>query len=122
MPRQLIVLCAALFFIAVLPRPVVAETFDLRGWDAIEKRAAGNDKRAAGLRDGYLAGVRDSLRFYTKVSNTFPICWPTDHKLDAALVGSTVAAVRRQFPEMANADDNFAYLIVLALYNVYPCR
>ena len=122
MPRRLLGLCAALFCIAILPRPAVADAFSLRGWDAIEGRVAQNDARAAGLRDGYIAGVRDALRFYTKVAKTFPICWPKDHQLDLALVRNIVAAVRREFPEMAKPDDNFANLVVLSLYNVYPCR
>jgi len=122
MPGRLPRLCALVLCIALLPRVAAAEVFSLRGWDAIEERAAGKDARAAGLRDGYLAGVRDALRFYTKVSGTFPICWPKDHELDPALIRNIVAAVRREFPDMAKPDDNFAYLVVLSLYNTYPCR
>jgi len=98
------------------------ENFDLGTWRAIESRAAQNDARAAGLRDGYLAGVRDALRFYTKVSETFPICWPTDHEIDVDLIRNIIAAVQREHPDLANADDNFAYLVVLSLYDAYPCR
>ncbi|MBN4083153.1 hypothetical protein JYU08_00550 [bacterium AH-315-B06] len=123
MPRRLLQLCAALLCIAILPRPAAAEeAFTLRGWDAIEDRAAGNDARATGLRDGYLAGVRDALRFYTKVSKTFPICWPKDHEIDVTLVRNIIAAVRREHPDMAEPGDNFAYLVVLSLYSTYPCR
>jgi hypothetical protein len=122
MPRRLLRLCAVFFCVAILPRPAVAEPFSLRGWDAIEDRAARNDARAAGLRDGYLAGVRDALRFYTKVANTFPICWPKDHEIDLTLLRNIVAAVRREFPDMAKPEDNFAFLVVLSLYNTYPCR
>ena len=122
MPCRLFVFCAMLFGLAAALPPVMAEPFSLRGWDTIEDRAAGNDPRAAGLRDGYLAGVRDALRVYTRIGKIFPICWPKDHELDATLIRNIVAAVRREFPDMAQPDDNFAYLVVLSLYTTYPCR
>ncbi len=122
MPRCLLRFGAVFICIGCLAGLAAAEDFTLRGWDAIEGRAAANDARAAGLRDGYLAGVRDALRFYTRVSKTFPICWPKDHTLDVALVRNVVAAVRREHPDMAKPDDNFAYLVVLSLYDAYPCR
>ena len=115
MPRRLLLLCAVALCIAATPRFAMAEPFSLRGWDAIEDWAAG-------LADGNLAGVRDALRFYTKVGKTFPVCWPKDHELDLTLVRNIVAAVRREFPDMAKPDDNFAYLVVLSLYIAYPCR
>ena len=98
------------------------ENFDLQTWRDIESRAARNDPRASGLRDGYLAGVRDALRFYTKVSETFPICWPNDHEIDVQLIQNIIAAVQREHPDLANPDDNFAYLVILSLYDAYPCR
>jgi hypothetical protein len=122
MPCRLLVLCAILFGLAVVSRPVMAEPFSLRGWDAIEDRAAANDPYTTGLRDGYLAGVRDALRVYTKIGKTFPICWPKDHEIDAGLIRNIVAAIRREFPDMAQPNDNFAYLVVLSLYTTYPCR
>ena len=121
MPRRPLRLCTVLLCIALLPRAAAADEFSLRGWDAIEDRAARDDARAAGLRDGYLAGVRDALRFYTKVGKTFPICWPKDHEIDVPLIRNVIAAVRREHPDMANPGDNFAYLAVLSLYTAYPC-
>ena len=55
---------AVLAFFLASPFAELAEyEFDLRSWQGIESRAAQNDARASGLRDGYLAGVRDALRF-----------------------------------------------------------
>ena len=122
MPRRLLLLCAVAICAAAAPRLAIADPFSLRGLDAIEDRAARNDMRAAGLLDGYLAGVRDALRVYTKIGKTFPICWPKAHELDSALIRNIVAAVRREFPGMAKPDDIFAYLVVLSLYTTYPCR
>ena len=114
---------AVLAFFLASPFAALAEDeFDLRSWQGIESRAAQNDARASGLRDGYLAGVRDALRFYTKVSQTFPICWPRDHEIDIGLVRNVIAAVQREHPDIAKPDDNFAYLVVLSLYDAYPCR
>ena len=68
------------------------------------------------------AGVRDALRFYTKVAKTFPICWPHDDEIDEGLMRNIVAAVRREHPDIAQPQDNFAYLVVLSLYDTYPCK
>ncbi|NKB59060.1 MAG: hypothetical protein GKS00_22255 [Alphaproteobacteria bacterium] len=99
-----------------------AESFTLRDWSRIENQANQKDARASGLRDGYIAGVRDALRFYSKVSKTFPICWPKDHDIDESLIRGIVDAVRREHPDIAKPDDNFAYIVVLSLYDAYPCR
>ncbi len=99
-----------------------AENFSLQDWNRIEAQAARGDPRATGLRDGYIAGVRDALRFYSKVSKTFPICWPKDHEIDIGLVRDTVDAVRRGHPDFAKPQDNYAYIVVLSLYDAYPCR
>ena len=107
--------------IAVL-RPAAAEGFTLQEWNRIEEQAAKNDVRAKALRDGYIAGVRDALRFYSKVSTTFPICWPKDHDIDEELIRGIVDAVRREHPDIAKPEDNFAYIVVLSLYDTYPCR
>lgn len=117
--RNLVILAIAVFVPAVA---LAEDGFDLRAWQGIESRAAQNDAHAAGLRDGYLAGVRDALRFYSKVSQTFPICWPKDHEIDTGLIRNIIAAVQREHPDMAKPDDNFAYLVVLSLYDAYPCR
>ncbi len=99
-----------------------AEKFTLQDWNRIEGQANNNDARALGLRDGYIAGVRDALRFYSKVSKTFPICWPKDHDIDESLIRGIVEAVRREHPDIAKPEDNFAYIVVLSLYDTYPCR
>ncbi|MEX2617097.1 MAG: Rap1a/Tai family immunity protein [Alphaproteobacteria bacterium] len=123
MRRRLLRGLACSAIAAILSLPLAAEeNFDLGAWRDIESRAAQNDPRASGLRDGYLAGVRDALRFYSKVSETFPICWPKDHEIDIGLIRNIIGAVQREHPDLANADDNFAYLVVLSLYDAYPCR
>lgn len=98
------------------------DDFTLRDWNQIENQAEKKDARALGLRDGYIAGVRDALRFYSKVSKTFPICWPKDHDIDESLIRGIVNAVRREHPDIAKPEDNFAYIVVLSLYDAYPCR
>ncbi len=119
---RLLCLFTVLFGLAAAPVAAEVDKFTLRDWNRIEGQAEGNDAHARGLRDGYLAGIRDALRFYTRVSTTFPICWPKDHKLDMDLMRGTVNAVRREHPEIAKPEDNFAYIVVLALYGAYPCR
>lgn len=119
--------CLPLFALAILvaqtlAAPAGAENFTLDEWNRIAARADRGDPRAQGLRDGYLAGVRDALRFYSKVAKTFPICWPRDHEIDEDLVRGIVGAVRREHPDIAKPEDNFAYVVVLALYDTYPCR
>ena len=47
---------------------------------------------------------------------------PKDHDIDISLVRDTVAAVRRGPPDIATPQANFAYIIVLSLYDAYPCR
>lgn len=114
---------AILIMLAVaLPGAARAEQFSLQDWTRIEDQAKRGDARAIGLRDGYLAGVRDALKFYSKVSKTFPICWPKDHEVDLGLVRDTVAAVRKGHPDIAKPGDNYAYIVVLSLYDAYPCR
>lgn len=115
-------LTAAVAVLISIPGTLHAEKFSLQDWNRIESQAKGGDPRAAGLRDGYIAGVRDALRFYSKVSKTFPICWPKDHEIDIGLVRDTVDAVRRSHPDIAKPQDNFAYIVVLSLYDAYPCR
>jgi hypothetical protein len=100
----------------------VSDDFTYGKWRALESQSAARDARAEGLTNGYLAGVRDALRFYSRVSKTFPICWPKDHDIDADLLRNIVNAVGKENPDLANENDNLAYLIVLSLYNVYPCR
>ena len=100
----------------------VPDAFTVEKWNALEARSAADDARAQGLTKGYLAGVRDALRFYSKVGETFRLCWPKDHEVDDALIRNIVNAVVKEHPDMAKPDDNFAYLVVLSLYNVYPCR
>ena len=112
-------LCAA---ISPLRAAGVSDDFTYEKWRALESKSAAQDAHAQGLTTGYLAGVRDALRFYSRVSRTFPICWPKDHEIDAELLRNIVNAVGKENPDLANADDNLAYLIVLSLYNVYPCR
>lgn len=109
-------------FVLTLAAPAGAENFTLSEWNRIASRADQGDPRAQGLRDGYLAGVRDALRFYSKVASTFPICWPKDHEIDEDLVRGIVQAVRREHPDLAKPNDNFAYVVVLSLYETYPCR
>jgi hypothetical protein len=115
-------IAATTFFLISLSGVTQAENFSLQEWNRIEDQAKRGDPRATGLRDGYIAGVRDALRFYSKVSKTFPICWPKDHEVDIGLVRDTVDAVRRGHPDIAKPQDNYAYIIVLALYDAYPCR
>jgi hypothetical protein len=98
------------------------DEFSVGRWSTLETQAAANNPRAQGLTKGYLAGVRDALRFYTRVGQTFRLCWPKDHKVDDDLIRNVVNAVVKEHPDMAKPDDNFAYLIILSLYNVYPCR
>jgi len=112
----------ATIFLISLASLAQAENFSLQEWNRIEEQAKRGDARATGLRDGYIAGVRDALRFYSKVSKTFPICWPKDHEVDIGLVRDTVDAVRRGHPDIAKPEDNFAYIVVLSLYDAYPCR
>ena len=120
MTRTLLI--AAVAALLSFPGTLHAEAFSLQEWNRIEAQAQRGDARATGLRDGYIAGVRDALRFYSKVSKTFPICWPKDHEIDIGLVRDTVAAVRRQHPDIAKPQDNYAYIVVLSLYDAYPCR
>ncbi len=101
---------------------VAGDEFTVEKWTALEARGAANDLRAQGLTKGYLAGVRDALRFYSRVGATFPLCWPKDHDVDDDLIRNIVNAVVKEHPDMAKPNDNFAYLVVLSLYNVYPCR
>lgn len=118
-------LCFAVLSASLLysvPVAIASDKFTLYDWNQIETQAERGNPRAIGLRDGYLAGVRDALRFYSKVSKTFPICWPKDHEIDISLVRDTVDAVRRGHPDIAKPQDNFAYIIVLSLYDAYPCR
>ena len=105
-----------------IPAALAADDFTPRDWNQIEAQAQRGSPRATGLRDGYLAGVRDALRFYSKVSKTFPICWPKDHEIDIGLVRDTVDAVRKGHPDIAKPQDNFAYIVLLSLYDAYPCR
>jgi hypothetical protein len=121
MPRSSI-FAVVLIFAAAFSGAVSAETFTLQDWNRIEGQASRNDARAGGLRDGYIAGIRDALRFYSKVSTTFPICWPKDHEIDEKLIRGIVSAVRREHPDIAKPEDNFAYIVVLSLYDAYPCR
>lgn len=112
-----------LLLVTAAATPARAEDpFDYRSWQDIEGHAGQGDPKALGLREGYLAGVRDTLRFYTRVSRTFPICWPRDHEIDTDLLRNIMAAVQREHPDMAKPGDNYAYLLVLALYEAYPCR
>ncbi len=120
--RKLLLAITVLFSVEGLTDVASAETFTLRDWNRIEGQAGSNDARAVGLRDGYLAGIRDALRFYSKVSTTFPICWPKDHEIDESLIRNIVSAVRREHPDIAKPEDNFAYIVVLSLYDAYPCR
>ena len=81
-------LCFAVFSASLLysvPVAIASDKFTLYDWNQIETQAERGNPRAIGLRDGYLAGVRDALRFYSKVSKTFPICWPKDHEIDMAV-------------------------------------
>lgn len=120
--RPIPLVLAAAILLLVSSAASGAERFSLRDWTRIEDRASRNDARAAGLRDGYLAGVRDALRFYSRVARTFPICWPKDHEIDERLIRGIVGAVRREHPDIAKPEDNFAYIVVLSLYDAYPCR
>jgi hypothetical protein len=123
MARRLLLTLTVLACAILAPATAAAEDrFDYRSWQEIEGYAGQGDQKAQGLRDGYLAGVRDALRFYTRVSRTFPICWPRDHEIDIGLVQNVMAAVQREHPEIAKPDDNYGYLLVLALYEAYPCR
>ena len=121
MPRFSIAAAVAILLVA-MPGAPRAEKFSLQDWNRIEDQAKRNDARSIGLRDGYIAGIRDALRFYTKVSETFPICWPKDHEIDEELIRGIVGAVRREHPDIAKPEDNFAYIVVLSLYDAYPCR
>lgn len=123
--RRLFVLALCIFIGAIAGDALAAESadeFTVEKWNALEARSAANDAGAQGLTKGYLAGVRDALRFYSRVGETFRLCWPKDHEVDDALIRNIVNAVVKEHPDMAKPGDNFAYLVVLALYNVYPCR
>jgi hypothetical protein len=119
--RRLPLFALAVLVALTLAAPARAENFTLGNWSRIASQADRGDPRAQGLRDGYLAGVRDALRFYSKVAKTFPICWPKDHEIDEELVRGIVQAVRREHPDIARPQDNFAYVVVLSLYDTYPC-
>ena len=122
MPR---LLCFAVFSALLsfsIPSAFAEDEFTLQKWNQIETQAERGSPRATGLRDGYLAGVRDTLRVYSRVGKTFPICWPKDHEIDIGLVSDTVDAVRKGHPDIAKPQDNFAYIAVLSLYDAYPCR
>ncbi len=122
MPRSLYLAALSVIFMFTVPAAFAADEFTLRDWNQIEAQAKQGSPRATGLRDGYLAGVRDALRFYSKVSKTFPICWPKHHEIDIGLVRDTVDAVRKGHPGSAKPQDNFAYIVVLSLHDAYPCR
>ena len=118
-------LCSTVFLALLsfsIPSAFAEDNFTMQNWKQIEAKAKRGRPRASGLHDGYLAGVRDTLRFYSKVGKTFPICWPKDHEIDIGLVSDTVDAVRKGHPDIAKPQDNFAYIVVLSLYDAYPCR
>lgn len=118
---RLILSVFALFFLA-LSGPVAADEFTVEKWSALERQRQSNDPVSAALTKGYLTGVRDALRFYSRVGRNFQICWPKDHEIDPGLMRNIVAAIRKEHPDIAEPGDNFAYMVVLALANVYPCR
>ncbi len=122
MLRSLYFAIFSLFISFSIPPVSAADEFTMRNWSQIQAQAKRGNALARGLREGYLSGIRDTLRFYSKLSKEFPICWPKDHEVDIGLVNDTVNAVRKGHPEIAKPEDNFAYIVVLALYEAYPCR
>ena len=96
--------------------------FTVAQWERLSTAAHAGDAAAAALRHGYLAGLRDGLRFYTRIGRTFRICWPEDHEIDLRLLETVVGAVQREHPDLAKPSDNFAEVAILSLLDAYSCR